>query len=64
VIGDDVWATHLAARLGIPSIVLLAPGADWLWGPHPGPSPWYASLEVLPAGDEQSLAARLATLSS
>jgi tetratricopeptide (TPR) repeat protein len=64
VIGDDVWATHLAARLGIPSIVLLAPGADWLWGPHPGPSPWYASLEVLPAGDEQSLSARLATLSS
>ena len=64
VIGDDVWPTHLAARLGIPSIVLLPPGADWLWGPHPGPSPWYASLEVLPAGDEQSLAARLATLSS
>ena len=64
VIGDDAWPTHLAARLGIPSIVLLPPGADWLWGPQPGHSPWYPSLDVLPAGDERNLVARLATLSS
>jgi tetratricopeptide (TPR) repeat protein len=64
VIGDDAWPTHLAARLGIPTIIMLPPGADWLWGPQPGPSPWYESLEVLYAGDERSLAARLKTLSS
>jgi Flp pilus assembly protein TadD len=64
VIGDDAWPAHLAARLGIPTVIMLPPGADWLWGPQPGPSPWYASLEVLPAGDAHSLAARLDTLSS
>jgi tetratricopeptide (TPR) repeat protein len=64
VIGDDAWPAHLAARLGIPTIIMLPPGADWLWGPQSGPSPWYESLEVLSAGDERSLAARLKTLSS
>lgn len=51
VVGDDSWPTHLAARLGIPTIVLLPATADWLWGPRPGPSPWYQSAEVL-AGDD------------
>ena len=51
VVGDDIWPTHLAARLGIPTIVLLPPGAGWLWGPRAGPSPWYQSAEVL-AGDD------------
>ena len=60
VVGDDTWPTHLAARLGIPTIVLLPPGADWLWGPQPGPSPWYQSAEVLPADDDAALASRLA----
>ncbi len=60
VVGDDVWPTHLAARLGIPTIVLLSAGADWLWGPRPGPSPWYRSAEVLSADDDASLASRLA----
>src|SRR5919106_1606364 len=55
VVGDDAWPAHLAARLGIPTIIMLPPGADWLWGPQPGPSPWYESLEVLYAGDERSL---------
>jgi hypothetical protein len=59
VVGDDAWPTHLAARLGIPSIILLPPCADWLWGPQPGPSPWYPSLELLPTGEERNLAARL-----
>ncbi|MBL6613610.1 MAG: tetratricopeptide repeat protein [Reyranella sp.] len=51
VVGDDIWPTHLAARLGVPTIMLLPRNADWLWGPRPGPSPWYQSAEVL-AGDD------------
>ncbi|UYN95044.1 MAG: tetratricopeptide repeat protein [Enhydrobacter sp.] len=47
VVGDDVWPTHLAARLGIPTTLTAGPRWDWLWGPEPGPSPWYARLEVV-----------------
>ncbi len=60
VVGDDVWPVHLAARLGLPTFILLPAGADWLWGPRPGPSPWYQSAEVLPAGDAAALESRLA----
>lgn len=60
VVGDDTWPAHLAARLGIPTIILLPPGADWLWGPQPGPSPWYQSAEGLPADDAAALGSRLA----
>jgi tetratricopeptide (TPR) repeat protein len=60
VIGDDAWPTHLAARLGIPTIVLLPSRADWLWGAQPGPSPWYQSAEVLSADDTAGLESRLA----
>ena len=60
VVGDDVWPLHHAARLGITTIVLLPPTADWLWGPRPGPSPWYQSAEVLPADDTAALESRLA----
>jgi tetratricopeptide (TPR) repeat protein len=60
VVGDDVWPTHLAAALGVPTIMLLPAAADWLWGPRTGISPWYASLEVLSDGDGERLAARLA----
>ena len=59
VVGDDTWPVHLAARLGIPTIVLLPTGSDWLWGPRPGPSPWYQSAEVLPADDTAALESRL-----
>jgi len=59
VVGDDAPPVHLAALLGIPAI-LLAPRADWPWGPRSGPSPWYASLEVWHALDSETLAARLA----
>ena len=52
--------THLAARLGIPTILLPGPSADWLWGPRTGPSPWYPALEVLRADEADGLAARLA----
>ena len=47
VVGDDDWPTHLAARLGIPTIILLPTTADWLWGPRRGPSPWYPSAGEL-----------------
>jgi Flp pilus assembly protein TadD len=60
VVGDDVWPVHLAARLGRPTIILLTAVPDWLWGPRLGPSPWYQSAEVLPAGDAAALESRLA----
>jgi len=59
-VGGDVPATHLAALMGIPTILLLEPTADWLWGPQSGPSPWYPSLEVLRDASSEALAARLA----
>lgn len=60
VVGDDTATTHRAARLGIPTILLLGRSADWLWGPRSGPSPWYPALEVLREGEGETLAARLA----
>lgn len=59
VVGEDVGATHLAAASGIPTLLVLAPDADWLWGPRSGPSPWYPALEVLPAGERDRLPDRL-----
>jgi tetratricopeptide (TPR) repeat protein len=61
VVGDDNWPTHLAARLGIPTIIQLPATADWLWGPQRGPSPWYLSVEVLAADDAEALASRLSS---
>src|SRR5262249_10951998 len=60
--GDDSVATPRSARLGVPPVLLLAPSADWLWGPHLGPSRWYPALEVLRAADSEGLAARLAAI--
>ncbi|MGH8431138.1 MAG: hypothetical protein ACREUF_12120, partial [Solimonas sp.] len=60
VVGDDIVPTHKAARLGIPTILLLGRSVDWLWGPRSGPSPWYPALEVLREGESETLAARLA----
>lgn len=59
VVGDDVATTHLAAASGIPTLLLLPAGADWLWGPRSGPSPWYPALEVLAAADHGLLPERL-----
>lgn len=60
VIGDDTWPAHLAASLGIATVILLPRAADWLWGPALGTSPWYASVELLRNDDREGLAARLA----
>lgn len=60
VVGDDTWPTHLAASLGIKTLILLPRIADWLWGPRLGTTPWYASAELLHDEDSEGLAARLA----
>ena len=60
VVGDDTWPTHAAASLGIPTVILVPPIADWLWGPNLGISSWYASAELLRDDDREGLAARLA----
>lgn len=59
VVGDDEAPTHLAAILGIPTLMRLAPSVDWLWGPQRGPSPWYRTLETLDGDAAEALAARL-----
>ncbi|HSS83123.1 MAG TPA: glycosyltransferase family 9 protein, partial [Reyranella sp.] len=59
VVGNDTTPTHIAALLGIPTLMLLGPSADWLWGPQTGMSPWYPTLEVLREGESEKLAARL-----
>jgi len=60
VIGSDNWPTHLAARRGVPTVMLLPPDADWLLGNQPGKSPWYPALELIREDDHAALAARLA----
>lgn len=60
VVGDDTWPAHLAASLGIKTLILLPRIADWLWGPRLGTTPWYASAELLHDEDSEGLAARLA----
>ena len=47
VVGEDIWATHLAALLGVPVLMLLPRRADWLWGLKVGPTPWYPTVELL-----------------
>lgn len=59
VVGDDTAATHIAALLGLPTLLLLPSSADWLWGPRRGPSPWYANLEVIGEEESEKLAAWL-----
>jgi ADP-heptose:LPS heptosyltransferase len=55
VVGDDSWPTHLAAAIGVRTVMLRASPADWLWGPRTGPSPWYPSLEVLDDADQLAM---------
>jgi tetratricopeptide (TPR) repeat protein len=58
VVGDDHAPTHLAAMLGIPTLMRLPHSADWLWGPQRGPSPWYRTLETLDGDAAEALVAR------
>lgn len=60
VVGDDTWLVHVAATLGLPTVILVPATADWLWGPTLGASPWYPSAELLRDDDREGLAARLA----
>jgi len=59
VVGEDSWPIHLAARLGIPTVLLRGEQPDWLLGPRDGTSPWYRTLEVIDGADREALAARL-----
>lgn len=59
VVGNDTPATHIAALLGIPTLMLMPSSADWLWGPRRGPSPWYPNLEIAGEDDSETLAAWL-----
>ena len=58
VVGDDRPATHMAARLGIRTILVQGSTPDWLWGAQPGPSPWYAVLDVVRENDLPELIQR------
>ncbi len=60
VVGDDHAPTHLAAMMGIPTVLRLAHSADWLLGPQRGPSPWYRTMETLAGDAAAALAARAA----
>jgi tetratricopeptide (TPR) repeat protein len=55
VVGEDRSATHLAARRGIRTIMLLGEDADWVWAS----SSWYPTLEVLRGHEVETLAGRL-----
>ncbi|WP_421996083.1 tetratricopeptide repeat protein [Reyranella sp.] len=59
VVGDDTAPTHLAALMGVPTLLLRTASADWMLGPHDGPSPWYPGLEIVAEDDAEALAERL-----
>ena len=59
VVGSDTAPTHLAALMGVPTILLRAAAADWLLGPRTGPSAWYPGLEILTQEDAEALVPRL-----
>ena len=59
VVGEDVYPTHLAARLGLSTIMLLPTRADWLWGRNPTLSAWYPNITFAPEGNGATLAALL-----
>jgi hypothetical protein len=49
VLSVDTAVAHLAAGAGVPVQLLLGAVPDWRWR-HGGPSPWYPSLRLDPAG--------------
>jgi tetratricopeptide (TPR) repeat protein len=60
VVGDDLWPVHLAAALGLPTVMILSGREDLLWSPRETPPAWYPNLELISAEDSERLAARLA----
>ena len=56
VVGDDVPATHRAAALGRPTLLLRSDPDNLLLGLRNGPSGWYASFEVQDRDDATALA--------
>ncbi|MCA0301311.1 MAG: tetratricopeptide repeat protein [Proteobacteria bacterium] len=60
VVGDDVAATHRAAALGKPTLLLRSDADNLLLGLRNGPSSWYASFEVRDRDDATTLAGFLA----
>jgi len=60
VVGGDLWPVHLAAALGLPTVMILSGTEDWLWSPNEAPPRWYPDLELIGAEDSERLAARLA----
>ncbi|MBS0539510.1 MAG: hypothetical protein JSR47_12180, partial [Proteobacteria bacterium] len=60
VVGDDHAPAHLAAAMGIPTLLRLPHSADWLWGPQRGASPWYRTVETLVGDAAEALVARTA----
>ena len=46
VIGVDTSVIHLAAALGVPTWVMVAPVADWRWGMAGDTSPWYPNVRI------------------
>ena len=59
VVGDDVAATHRAAALGRPTLLLRSDPDNLLLGLRNGSSPWYAAFEVQDRGDATALASWL-----
>ena len=55
VVGEDRAITHLAARRGIRTLMLLGEDADWVWGS----TAWYPAIEVLRPHQLGTLARRL-----
>ena len=43
----DNSSAHLAAAMGVPTLLLLPPAADWRWGQETQASYWYASIKLL-----------------
>ena len=56
VVGDDVAATHRAAALGRPTLLLRSDADNLLLGLRNGASAWYASFEVQDREDMTALA--------
>jgi tetratricopeptide (TPR) repeat protein len=46
VVGVDTSVVHLAAALGKPAWVMVAPVADWRWGMSGETSPWYPTIRI------------------